>query len=174
MRFVDLLRATVLLSLASASMLAVVAVVKANLDEDQRLVFIAMAWWLVAGAIGAWLGRRLEPTEAVATALREAKTSATLPEMRQGRVMLNRLWPLLAATVVAAALALAWPQIAAIAAGFCVIWSLSWRHQEAAVTAIEERDGVTFYVASTAVVGPVKLVRTPGLRREVPSAAVGP
>lgn len=174
MRFVDLLRATVLLSLASASMLAVVAVVKANLDEDQRLVFIAMAWWLVAGAIGAWLGRRLEPTEAVATALREAKTSATLPEMRQGRVLLNRLWPLLAATVVAAALALAWPQIAAIAAGFCVIWSLSWRHQEAAVTAIEERDGVTFYVASTAVVGPVKLVRTPGLRREVPSAAVGP
>ena len=174
MRFVDLLRATVLLSLASASMLAVVAVVKANVDQDPRLVFIAMAWWLVAGAIGAWLGRRLQPTDAVATALREAKTTSTLPEMRQGRVLLNRLWPLLAATVVAAALALAWPQIAAIAAGSCVIWSLSWRHQEAAVTAIEERDGVTFYVASTAVVGPVKLVRTPGLRREVPTGAVNP
>ena len=174
MRFVDLLRATVLLSLASASMLAVVAVVKANVDQDPRLVFIAMAWWLVAGAIGAWLGRRLQPTDAVATALREAKTTSTLPEMRQGRVLLNRLWPLLAATVVAAALALAWPQIAAIAAGFCVIWSLSWRHQEAAVAAIEERDGVTFYVASTAVVGPVKLVRTPGLRREVPTGAVNP
>ena len=174
MRFVDLLRATVLLSLASASMLAVVAVVKANVDQDPRLVFIAMAWWLVAGAIGAWLGRRLQPTDAVATALREAKTTSTLPEMCQGRVLLNRLWPLLAATVVAAALALAWPQIAAIAAGFCVIWSLSWRHQEAAVTAIEERDGVTFYVASTAVVGPVKLVRTPGLRREVPTGAVNP
>jgi hypothetical protein len=174
MRFVDLLRATVLLSLASASMLAVVAVVKANVDQDQRLVFIAMAWWLVAGAIGAWLGRRLQPTEAVATALREAKTTTMLPEMRQGRILLNRLWPLLAATVVAAALALAWPQIAAIAAGFCVIWSLSWRHQEAAVTAIEERDGVTFFVASTAVVGPVRLVRTPGLRREVPTGAVRP
>ena len=174
MRFVDLLRATVLLSLASASMLAVVAVVKANVDQDPRLVFIAMAWWLVAGAIGAWLGRRLQPTDAVATALREAKTTSTLPEMRQGRVLLNRLWPLLAATVVAAALALAWPQLAALAAGFCVIWSLSWRHQEAAVTAIEERDGVTFYVASTAVIGPVKLVRTPGLRREVPTGAVNP
>lgn len=172
MRFVDLLRATVLLSLASASMLAVVAVVKANLDADPRLVFVAMAWWLVAGAVGAWLGRRLQPTEAVATALREARTTTTLPEMRQGRILLNRLWPLLAATVVAAGLALFWPQIAAIAAGFCVIWSLSWRHQEAAVTAIEERDGVTFYVASTAAVGPVKLVRTPGLRREVPQGAV--
>lgn len=172
MRFVDLLRATVLLSLASASMLALVAVVMANLGEDQRLVFAAMAWWLVAGAVGAWLGRRLQPTEAVATALREAKTTTTLPEMRQGRILLNRLWPLLAVTVVAAGLALVWPQIAAIAAGFCVIWSLSWRHQEAAVTAIEERDGVTFYVASTDAVGPVKLVRTPGLRREVPQGAV--
>lgn len=172
MRFVDLLRATVLLSLASASMLALVAVVTSNIQEDQRLVFVAMGWWLVAGAIGAGLGRRLEPTEAVATALREAKTTSALPEMRQGRILLNRLWPLLAVTVVAAALALLWPQIAAIAAGFCVIWSLSWRHQEAAVTAIEERDGVTFYVVSTAFVGPVKLVRTPGLRREVPQAAV--
>ena len=172
MRFVDLLRATVLLSLASASMLALGAVVTSNLADDQRLVFIAMGWWLVAGAIGAWLGRRLEPTAAVATALREAKTTTTLPEMRQGRILLNRLWPLLAATVVAAGLALVWPQIAAIAAGFCVIWSLSWRHQEAAVTAIEERDGVTFYVASTAAVGPVRLVRTPGLRREVPQGAI--
>ena len=172
MRFVDLLRATVVLSLASASMLALVAVITANLNDDQRLAVVAMGWWLVAGAIGAWLGRRLEPTDAVATALREAKTTTTLPEMRQGRILLNRLWPLLLVTVVAAGLALVWPQIAAIAAGFCVIWSLSWRHQESAVTAIEERDGVTFYVATTNPVGPVKLVRTPGLRREVPQGAV--
>ena len=81
--------------------------------------------------------------------------------------LLNRLWPLLVVTVVPAGLALVWPQVAAIAAGFCVIWSLSWRHQESAVTAIEERDGVTFYVATTDAIGPVKLVRTPGLRRDV-------
>ena len=167
MRFVDLLRATVVLSLASASMLALVAVITANLNGDQRLVLVAMGWWLFAGAIGSWLGRRLEPTEAVATALREAKTTTTLPAMRQGRILLNRLWPLLVVTVVPAGLALVWPQVAAIAAGFCVIWSLSWRHQESAVTAIEERDGVTFYVATTDAIGPVKLVRTPGLRRDV-------
>lgn len=172
MRFVDLLRATVLLSLASATLLAVAAVLIANAAGDQRLVVAAMGWWLVAGAVGAWLGRRLEPTSAVATALREAKTTTTLPAMQQGRIMLNRLWPLLAATLVAASLALLWPQIAAIACGFCVIWSLAWRHQEAAVTAIEERDGVTFFVASTSPVGPVKLVRTPGLRREVPQGAI--
>lgn len=172
MRFVDLLRATVLLSLASASMLALVAVVTGNVNEDQRLVLVSMAWWLVAGGIGTWMGRRLEPTTAVATALRDAKTTTMLPEMQQGRILLNRLWPLLAVTVVASGLALLWPQVAAIACGFCVIWSLSWRHQEAAVTAIEERDGVTFYVASTAAVGPIKLVRTPGLRREVPQGAI--
>ena len=172
MRFVDLLRATVLLALASASMLALVAVVKGNLDGDQWLVLGAMGWWLLAGAIGAFLGRRLEPTSAVATALREARTTTTLPEMKPGRVLLNRLWPLLGATVIASGLALLWPQVAAIAAGFCVIWSLAWRHQEAAVTAIEERDGVTFYVASTRAIGPVTLVRTPGLRREVPQGAI--
>lgn len=58
--------------------------------------------------------------------------------------------------------------IAAIAAGFGVIWALSWRLQDRAVTAVEERDGVTFYVTSTAAVGPVRLVRTPGLRRDLP------
>ena len=169
MRFVDLLKATVLLSLASASVLALVTVITANLAADQTLVFVAMGWWLVCGAIGVRLGRRLEPTDAVATALREARMSTALPDLQQGRILLNRLWPLLSMTAVASGLALLVPQVAAVAAGFCVIWSLSWRHQEAAVTAIEERDGVTFFVTSTSAVGPVKLVRTPGLRREVPS-----
>lgn len=172
MRFVDLLKSTVLLSLGAASMLAVVAVITANIAQEQQLVLLATGWWVIAGIIGAWLGRRLEPTEAVATALREAKTTTLLPEINQGRMLVNRLWPLIAATVIAAATAIVWPQVAAIGAGFCVIWSLAWRHQEAAVTAIEERDGVTFYVASTNAFGPVKLVRTPGLRRDLPQGAV--
>lgn len=172
MRFVDLLKSTVLLSLVSASLLAVVTVVTANLADDPQLVLLATGWWVLSGATGAWMGRRLEPTEAVAAALRDAKTTSTLPEMRQGRMLLNRLWPLIVATVMASAAAVFWPQVAGIGAGFCVIWSLSWRHQEAAVTAIEERDGVTFFVASTSAFGAVKLVRTPGLRREVPQGAI--
>ena len=95
MRFVDLLKATVLLSLASASVLALVTVITANLAADQTLVFVAMGWWLVCGAIGVRLGRRLEPTDAVATALREARMSTALPDLQQGRILLNRLWPLL-------------------------------------------------------------------------------
>jgi hypothetical protein len=44
-----------------------------------------------------------------------------------------------------------------------------WRKQDGAVQAIEERDGVTFYVERTSPVRPIQLVRTPGFRREVPS-----
>ena len=34
------------------------------------------------------------------------------------------------------------------------------------MTAIEDRDGVTFFVASGSPIQPIKLVRTPGLRRD--------
>ena len=59
---------------------------------------------------------------------------------------MNRLWPLLLSTIVAGGLGLIAPQIPGIATGFAIIWALGWRRQESAVRAIEERDGVTFYV----------------------------
>jgi len=56
-----------------------------------------------------------------------------------------------------------WAQlVAGIAAGFGVIWALGWRRQEQAVAAIEERDGVRFYVERTPPLSPIKLIRTPG------------
>lgn len=168
MRFVDLLKSTVLLSAAAATLLALVTVVEAQALGDDLLVLVAAGWWLAAGLAGSWIGRRSQPTPPVERALRDAKSSNQLPELHAGRVLLNRLWPLLLATVVSAALSLLFPQIAAIAAGFGIIWALSWRHQDAAVTAIEERDGVTFFVDATSFVGPIKLLRTPGLRRDLP------
>jgi hypothetical protein len=92
-----------------------------------------------------------------------------MPEHRPAAVAVNRLWPLLLSTVAAGALGLIAPQIPGIAAGFAVIWALAWRRQESAVRAIEERDGATFYVEPTSPVRPLRLVRTPGFRREVPS-----
>jgi hypothetical protein len=172
-RFVDLLKSTVLLSAAAATLLAIITVVEANALGDDLLVLVAAGWWLIAGLAGSWIGRRAQPTQPVERALRDARSATSLPEQRAGRVLLNRLWPLLMATVVAAALSILWPQIAAIATGFGVIWALSWRHQDAAVTAVEERDGVTFFVDSTSVVGPIKLVRTPGLRRDLPPEPFG-
>ena len=61
------------------------------------------------------------------------------------------------------------PADPAVASGFAIIWSLAWRRQDSAVLAIEERDGVTFYVERTSPIRPMQLVRTPGLRREVPT-----
>jgi hypothetical protein len=92
-----------------------------------------------------------------------------MPEHRPGAVIVNRLWPLLLSTIAAGILGIVAPQIPAIATGFAIIWALAWRRQDAAVLAIEERDGVTFFVESTSPVRPIKLVRAPGLRRDVPS-----
>ena len=166
MRYVDLLKTTVLLSAASATVLAVITVVQSNAIDDSLLVLIAAGWWVVAALIGAWLGRRLEASPSVARALRDAQSTTMLPEQNIGRMLLSRLWPLLLAALVSAIFSFFLPQVAAIATGFMVIWSLSWRHQDRAVTAIEERDGVTFFVTSGSPIKPIKLVRTPGLRRD--------
>ncbi len=65
----------------------------------------------------------------------------------------------------AGAVAFAFPQVPAVAAGFAIIWALYWRRQDGAVTAVEERDGVAFHVERTSPVRPMQLVRTPGFRR---------
>ena len=62
----------------------------------------------------------------------------------------------------AGALSVFAPQIGGIAAGFAIIWSLAWRRQEAAVAAIEERDGARFYVDRSSPFSAIKLIRTPG------------
>jgi hypothetical protein len=169
LRFVDFLRATVMLSAGAATTLAVVTVVAASGNADQLLVVVAAGWWVAAGFIGAFLGRRAAVTPPLARVLADAKAATMMPEHRPGAVLVNRLWPLLTCTIVAGALAFLVPQVPAIATGFAVIWSLAWRRQDGAVSAIEERDGVTFYVERTSPVRPIELVRTPGFRREVPS-----
>ena len=168
MRFTDFLKTTVLLSAAAATTLAAAAVVGASANSDAKLVLLAAGWWVVAAAVGAYLGRRPVSSPAIARLLASARASMTLPEQRPGAVLLNRLWPLILVTIVAAGLAFLAPQVPAIATGFTIIWSLSWRRQESAVTAIEERDGVRFYVESTSPVSPMKLVRTPGFKAFLP------
>ena len=169
MRFVDLLRITVLLSAGAATALAIVTVLGATAESDDTVVFILAGWWFVAALIGAFLGRRAQVSPAIGRLLADAKAATMMPEHRPGSTILNRLWVLLLATLVASALAFLFPQIAGIGAGFAIIWALAWRRQDAAVQAIEERDGVTFYVDQTSPLQPMKLVRIPGFRREVPT-----
>ena len=169
MRFVDLLRITVLLSAGAATALAIITVLGATAEGDDTLVFILAGWWFVAALVGAWVGRRAQVSTAIGRLLADAKAATMMPEHRPGAITVNRLWPLLLSTIAAGALGLIAPQIPGIATGFAVIWALAWRRQESAVRAIEERDGATFYVEPTSPVRPLRLVRTPGFRREVPT-----
>jgi hypothetical protein len=163
-RFVDFLRATVLLSAGAATALAGVTVLAGAAASNNLLVTIAVGWWLVASAIGLRLGRRAETNPPIARLLATAKASSALPEQHPSAILLNRLWPLLVFTVLAGGLALLAPQIPGIATGFAIIWALSWRRQDAAVAAIEERDGASFYVRKTSPLRPMALLRTPGFR----------
>jgi hypothetical protein len=169
-RFTDFLKATVLISAAAATALATITVASVTTHDDTTLIFVCAGWWLLAGAYGAWLGRRAQTSPPIARLLAAARTSSAFPELSPGRVLVNRLWPLLVCAVAAAGLALLAPQIPAIATGFTIIWALAWRRQEKAVTAIEDRDGVRFYIERTSPVQPIKLVRTPGLTAIYPSS----
>lgn len=152
----------------AATALGTVTVAGAANRDESALVPIIAGWWIVATLVGLWIGRKRSASPAIARVLASARsaTATTLPEIRPGMVLLNRLWPLLLSTLVAGGLAFLAPQIAGIACGFAIIWSLAWRHQEKAVTAIEERDGVAFFVERTSPLQPIRLVRTQGFRRD--------
>jgi len=172
-RFVDFLRATVLLSAAAATALAAVTVVASAAHSHESLVPIAVGWWAVAALIGLRLGRRAEANPPIARLLSSARASTALPEHRPGAILLNRLWPLLAFTLAAGGLAFLAPQVPGIATGFAIIWALAWRRQDAAVSAIEERDGAYFFVRRTSPVRPIALERTPGFKTLRPERANG-
>jgi hypothetical protein len=174
-RFVDFLKTTVLLSAGAATALAAVTVAGAGSKGETRLVLIAAGWWVVAALIGLRVGRRAQTTPPIARLLANAKATTTLPEPRAGAVLANRLWPLLVLTLVAGGLAFLAPQVPGIGAGFAIIWALAWRRQDAAVAAIEERDGAVFYVRRPSPIRPMALDRTPGfkaLRNERVNGAV--
>jgi hypothetical protein len=170
-RFVDFLKATVMLSGGAATALAAVTVLAAGADADTLLVFVIAGWWVIAAVVGAILGRRAQTNPPITRLLAGARSTTTLPEQHPGRLLVNRLWPLGLSTLLAIALAIIAPQIPGIAAGFAMVWALAWRRQDAAVSAIEDRDGVAFYVEPTSPLSPMKLVRTPGFRRDLAPVA---
>ena len=166
MAFVDLLRVTVFLVAAVATALGAIAVLVAGQNFDQTAIVVAGAWWIVAAAAGIWLGRASRTADQMRRVLAGARTSTALPPESPGRIAFARLWPVGAFGVVAGGLAVLGPQIPAIGAGYAIGFALSWRQREAAVTAIEERDGVRFYVEPSSALSPLRLVRTPGLGRD--------
>ncbi|HEX5502816.1 MAG TPA: hypothetical protein VFW96_09345 [Thermomicrobiales bacterium] len=154
-------------SAGAATALGAVTLAGAASQQESLLVPVVAGWWIVATAIGLWIGRRRTASPAIGRLLAGARAATTLPEHRPGTILVNRLWPLLLSTLAAGAIAFAFPQVAGIACGFALIWALAWRHQEKAVTAIEERDGIAFFVERTSPLQPIRLVRSSGFRRDV-------
>ena len=169
MRFGDFLRTSVLLFGAAATACAIVAIAGARADDNDSVLYVALGWWAIAALIGLWLGRRRETSEGIGRLLSNARTTPLLPELEPGTVLFNRLWSFGLVTVIAGALAFLFPQVPAIWTGFTLMVGLAWRKQPAAVLAIEERDGVRFYVERVSPFKPTQLLRTPGFRKNEPS-----
>jgi len=168
-RFTDFLRTSVLLFAGAATALGAVAIAGARSGDDTTLLYVAVGWWFAAAVIGLWLGRRVETSDGIARLMANARHSPSLPEQEPGRTMVNRLWPLIIVLAAAAGIAFLLPQVPAIGAGYALAVALGWRKQARAVAAIEDRDGVRFYVERTPPLKPLQLVRTPWMRRVEPT-----
>lgn len=166
MQYTDLLRGTVLLVAFEGTALAAISAIAINAAGEDLLAAMAVGWWLVAIVVGIWLGRPSRTAKDLAGPLAAARTTIALPSTSPVRIALARLWPIALFALITGALGPLLPQVPAIATGFAFGVAAAWRSREAAVTAVEERDGVCFYVESGSAFDPIKLVRTPGLRRD--------
>jgi hypothetical protein len=162
--YTDLLRVTVLLTGAEATALATITAIAANRDGDTTTLIVAAVWWLLSLVIGFYLGRPSRAADALRDTLARAKTATSLPVENPARISFGRLWPVAVTAIAAGVLGVFFPGVAAIGAGYALLVSLAWHSREATVLAIEQRDGVKFYVVPNSALQPVQLVRTPGLR----------
>ncbi len=167
MLFSELLRITVLLVAGVATALGAISVLLIDREGPSDLALALLGgWWVVAAAIGLWLGTSARAAESLSPVLRAARTQTALPAEPEGRIAFIRLWPIGAFALICVIAGVFWPQVAAIGAGYAILIALAWRRREAAVQAIEDRDGVRFHVEPSPAHHPVKLVRTPGLYRD--------
>jgi len=166
MPYTDLLRVTVLLTGAEATALAAITAIAASRDSNTTALVVAATWWLIALAIGLYLGRASRAREAIRDALARARMATSLPPETPARIAFARLWPVGLTAILAGGLGLFFPGVAAIGAGYALLVSLAWHTREAAVLAIEHRDGAKFYVVPNSALRPIQLVRAPGLRSD--------
>ncbi|HMT05348.1 MAG: hypothetical protein KDB48_02945 [Solirubrobacterales bacterium] len=168
MPFAELLRATVFLCAGGATTLAVISVIGVREADNTMILVIGAVWWVVAAWIGLSLGAADRSAEAMRETLAGARTVTTaspgLSMPTPGRVAWGRLSPILVAVGLAGAVGVILPEVAVVGSGYALLVALAWRNREAAVLAIEGRDGVRFLVESASPLKPVKLLRTPGFR----------
>jgi hypothetical protein len=164
--YTDLLRVTVFITGAEATVLGAISAISVGGEPSPTTVIVAVAWWLIAVILGIWMGRPDRAREDMREPLARAKMATSLPSESPTRIAIQRLWPIAVTAIVAGGLGLFFPGVAIIGTGYALIVSLAWHTREPAVTAIEERDGVRFFVVPGSALRPIQLVRTPGLRSD--------
>ena len=166
MPYTELLRFTVVITAAEATILGAISAFSVGGEPSPTTVIVAIAWWAISIILGFWLGRPERAREDVREPLTRARTATSLPSDSPIQIALQRLWPIAVTAILAGGLGLFFPGVAIIGTGYALIVSLSWHTREAAVQAIEERDGVRFFVVPGSALKPIELVRTPGLRSD--------
>jgi hypothetical protein len=164
--YTDLLRVTVFLTGAEATVLGAISAISVGGEPGATTVIVALAWWSIALILGFRMGRPERAREDMRDLLARAKMATSLPSRSPARIAVQRLWPIALTAIVAGGLGLFFPGVAIIGTGYALIVSLAWHTREAAVQAIEERDGVRFFVVPGSAFKPIRLVRTPGLRSD--------
>ena len=166
MPYTDLLRITVFITGAEATVLGAISAISVGGEPSPTTVIVADRLVgdrahprLLAGAPGA-------RPRGHARAARQSQ-DGDLAALRVARPD-RRPAPLAdrVTAIIAGGLGLFFPGVAIIGTGYALIVSLAWHTREAAVVAIEERDGVRFFVVPNSALKPIQLVRTPGLRSD--------
>ena len=166
MPYTDLLRFTVIVTAAEATILAAISAISVGGEPSPTTLIVAAAWWLIAVILGFWLGRPERAREDMREPLARARMATSLPSDSANWIAVQRLWPIAVTAIIAGGLGLFFPGVAIIGTGYALIVSLAWHTREGAVLAIEERDGVRFIVVPNSALKPIHLVRTPGLRSD--------
>jgi hypothetical protein len=163
MRYCDYLHTSVLMIASSAFALMLIAAGALLRDPATNLIAMSVGWIVVSVVAGLWIGRGAHVQEGVRALLSKSRPEPIFPKIEPPAVLMSRLWPVLAITLIATVSAYWFAQLAVAAAGCGLIWALAWRKQSDAVLAIEERDAVHFWIVRSNPLKPPRLVRVPAM-----------
>jgi hypothetical protein len=163
MRYCDYLHGSVLLIGSAALALTLVSAGSLAWYGNALMITASVVWLAVCLICGLWIGRGDGVQESVRSLLSKSRPEPIFPKIEPSAVLLSRLWPVLAITLIAAISSYWFPQLAVAAAGYGLLWSLAWRRQSGAVLAIEERDLVHFWIVRSSPIKAPHLVRVPAM-----------
>jgi hypothetical protein len=162
-RYCDYLHGSVLLIGSAALALMLVGAGSLAWYGSTLMIALSVSWVVLCVATGLWLGRGDAIQSSVHELLSKSRPEPVFPAIEPPAVLLSRLWPVLAITLLAAISSYWFPQLTIAAAGYGALWALAWRKQSDAVLAIEERDLVHFWIVRSAPLQPPELIRVPAM-----------